>query len=91
MVRRVPKRGFRPVRSHRVRTVNLRDLGRFEDGAEVTPETLRAVGLVRGHDVEVKVLGGGTLSRKLLVRAHAFSRAAREKIEAAGGRCEVIG
>jgi large subunit ribosomal protein L15 len=68
--------------------VNLRALEeRFDDGAEVSPETLRANGLAKRKGVPVKVLGQGELSKKLTVSAHAFSKAAREKIEAAGGSC----
>ena len=70
--------------------VNLADLeARFDDGAEVTPETLKAAGLAtRKHPV--KILGNGDLSKKLTVRAHAFSATAREKIEAAGGSAETL-
>jgi large subunit ribosomal protein L15 len=71
--------------------VNLRDLdGRFDDGAEVTPELLREKNLAKRKDVPVKVLGQGDISKKLTVHAHAFSATAREKIEAAGGTCQVI-
>ncbi len=78
-----------PFRTH-TQPVNVSDLdARFEAGAEVTPETLRAAGLAtRKHPV--KVLGRGEISTKLTVRAHAFSGSAKEKIEAAGGTCEVI-
>ena len=66
--------------------VNVRDLElRFEDGAEVTPETLKASGLVRKLSIDVKVLGEGELTKKLAVSAHGFSKSAVEKIEAAGG------
>ena len=71
--------------------VNLRDLdARFDDGAEVTPESLAGKGLATRKGVPVKVLGQGELSKKLTVRAHGFSKAAREKIEAAGGACEEL-
>jgi large subunit ribosomal protein L15 len=71
--------------------VNLRDLdARFDDGAEVTPDTLRAAGLATRKDVPVKVLGQGDLSKKLTVSAHGFSKSAREKIEGAGGACTVL-
>ena len=71
--------------------VNLRDLDqRFEDGAEVTPESLRAAGLATRRGVPVKVLGQGDLGKKLTVHAHGFSKAAREKIEGAGGSCTVL-
>jgi len=71
--------------------VNLRDLDeRFDDGAEVTPETLRERGLARRKGVPIKVLGQGEISKKLNVSAHGFSKSAREKIEAAGGSCAVV-
>src|SRR4051794_34052298 len=81
---------FEPFRTH-TQPVNLRDLeARFEDGAEVTPDTLKAAGLAKRKDIPVKVLGQGELNKKLTVRAHAFSAAAREKIESAGGTTEVL-
>src|SRR5436190_10426052 len=71
--------------------VNLRDLdARFDAGAEVTPDSLRAAGLATRKGVPVKVLGQGDLSKKLTVRAHAFSASARAKIESAGGAAELI-
>jgi len=80
---------FEKFRTH-TQPVNLATLEeRFDDGAEVTPESLRAAGLAtRKHPV--KVLGNGDLSKKLTVRAHAFSATAREKIEAAGGSAETL-
>ena len=80
---------FEKFRTH-TQPVNLRDLeARFDAGAEVTPETLREAGLATRRD-PVKVLARGDLSKKLTVRAHAFSASAREKIEGAGGSAEVI-
>ncbi len=71
--------------------VNLRDLeARFEGGAEVTPEGLRERGLATRRKVPIKVLGQGELSKALTVHAHAFSKTARDKIEAAGGVCRLI-
>jgi large subunit ribosomal protein L15 len=71
--------------------VNLRDLdARFDDGAEVTPDALREKNLATRKDVPVKVLGQGEISKKLTVHAHGFSATAREKIEAAGGTCQII-
>src|SRR5438552_9676557 len=71
--------------------VNLRDLdARFDDGAEVTPDALRAAGLATRKGIPVKVLGQGDLSKKLTVHAHGFSKAAREKIEGAGGACQAL-
>ncbi len=81
-----------PFERFRTKTqpVNVASLQeRFEAGAEVTPETLRAAGLAKGRD-PVKVLGQGELSKKLTVRAHGFSSSAREKIEAAGGTAETL-
>jgi large subunit ribosomal protein L15 len=80
---------FEPFRT-RTQPVNLSDLNRFEDGAEVTPEALRDRGLATRKRIPVKVLGRGELERKsLTVIAHGFSASAREKIEAAGGTCTV--
>ena len=80
---------FEPFRTHN-QPVNVADLeARFDAGAEVTPETLRAAGLATRKD-PVKVLGRGDISKKLTVRAHAFSASAKEKIEAADGTAEVI-
>jgi large subunit ribosomal protein L15 len=81
---------FEPFRTH-TQPVNLEDLeARFESGAEVTPEALKAHGLAQKKDVPVKVLARGELSKPLTVQAHGFSAAARERIEAAGGTCVVI-
>src|SRR5437764_7979337 len=71
--------------------VNLRDLdARFDDGAEVTPDSLRAAGLATRKGVPVKVLGQGELSKSLMVHAHGVSKTAREKIEGAGGVCQLV-
>jgi large subunit ribosomal protein L15 len=76
-----------PIGPHRTLmvAVNVRDLERFDAGAEVTPEVLVEAGLIRNTRTEVKILGQGDLSKKLTVTAHAFSATAREKIEGAGG------
>ncbi len=80
---------FEQFRTH-TQPVNVATLSeRFDAGADVTPESLRAAGLAKGSD-PVKILGNGDLSKKLTVRAHAFSATAREKIEAAGGTAETI-
>jgi large subunit ribosomal protein L15 len=82
-----------PFENFRTRTqpVNLRDLeSRFDDGAEVTPDALKQRGLATRRDVPVKVLGQGELKKKLTVHAHAFSKSAREKIESAGGTCQIL-
>jgi large subunit ribosomal protein L15 len=81
---------FEPFRTH-TQPINLSDLNRFDDSAEVSPQTLRDKGLARRKGVPVKILAKGNLERKnLTVSAHAFSAAAREKIEAAGGSCTVV-
>jgi large subunit ribosomal protein L15 len=76
-----------PMGPHRTVTaaVNLRELDRFDEGAEVTPESLSERGLIRSTRLDVKILGHGELKKKLSVTAHYFSASAREKIEAAGG------
>jgi large subunit ribosomal protein L15 len=82
-----------PFEKFRTRTqpVNLSDLeARFDSGAEVTPDTLREAGLATRRAVPVKVLGGGEISKSLTVHAHGFSKSAREKIEAAGGTCQLL-
>jgi large subunit ribosomal protein L15 len=90
LVRRVPKRGFRSPRPDDVEIVNLRALAAFGDGATVDPEGLARRGLVRGRAAAVKVLADGDAPRNLVVRAHRVSAAARTKIEAAGGRVEIL-
>ena len=78
-----------PFRTYTV-PVNLRDLDRFEAGAEVTPESLVEVGLIKNTKTDVKLLGDGDVSKKLTVRVHAISASAREKIEAAGGTITLL-
>ncbi len=81
---------FENFRTH-TQPVNLRDLeARFDDGAEVTPEALVQRGLATRKGVPVKILGQGELGKKLTVNAHAFSKTAREKIESAGGVCNIV-
>ena len=88
--RRIPKRGFTPLNRVEYAVVNLRDLADLED-TEVTPELLRARGLVGKKALPLKVLGTGELGRAITVHAHAFSGSARAKIEAAGGTAAVLG
>ncbi|RMG85445.1 MAG: 50S ribosomal protein L15 [Chloroflexi bacterium] len=92
LVRRLPfKRGFTNIFRIEYQEVNLDALQeRFEDGAEVTPQALVDAGLIREADEPVVVLGRGELSKKLTVRAHRFSKRARELIEAAGGTVEKL-
>ena len=87
--RRLPKRGFRPLRRVEYQVVNVRDLGRVE-GERVDLESMKAAGLVGSLNRPVKILGEGELDRALKVTAHAFSRSAREKIEKAGGEANEI-
>lgn len=89
--RRLPRRGFNNARFARQwSVVNVGDLNVFEDGTEVTPDVLLARRLVRKLRDGVKILGGGTLERRLVVKAHGFSREAVAKIEAAGGQAQVL-
>jgi large subunit ribosomal protein L15 len=88
--RRLPKRGFKNFNRKIWAEVNLERLNCFADGTEVTPELLLENGLINKVYDGVKVLGRGELEKKLTVKAHAFSGSATTKIEAAGGKAEVI-
>lgn len=89
--RRVPKlRGFKPRDKKEYHLVNVEKLNLFSDGDVVTPQALVEKGILRKVQKEVKVLGRGTLERRLTVRAHAFTAGATAKIEAAGGSVEVV-
>lgn len=87
--RRLPKRGFTSVFKKEYAIINIDDLNSFDAGTEVTPELLKNSGLVKGQ-LDIKVLGNGVLEKALTVKAQKFSKAAVEKIEAAGGKVEVI-
>ncbi len=89
LLRRIPKRGFNRGFKIIYASVPVSALECFADGSEVTPAVLRAKGLIRGNS-PVKVLGGGELKKKLLVRANAFSESARLRIAEAGGECFVL-
>ena len=91
LIRRIPKRGFNN-KSHATVyiPVNLESLNAFEEGATVDEAALRSVGLANGRGDGVKILGGGELKKKLKVTAHKFSTAAKVKIEALGGTCEIV-
>ncbi len=92
LIRRLPKRGFNNARhTTRYEVVNLEALNRFDEGARVDVESLKQAGLANGRWHGIKILGDGELTKKLQVRAHAFSASAKAKIEAKGGACEVIG
>ena len=92
LIRRIPKRGFTNIFAKEYAIINVEDLNRFEDNTLVTPELLISEGMVkRGKVVDgIKVLGDGDVNKKLTVKAHKFSKTAAEKIEAAGGKVEVI-
>ena len=91
LFRRIPKRGFSNARFKKVYAViNLDDLNKFEDGAEVTPEILKDMKLEKKQLDGIKVLGNGTLEKKLTVKASKFSKTAKEAIEKTGGKAEVI-
>jgi large subunit ribosomal protein L15 len=90
LYRRLPKRGFTNIFATNYSEINIETLNRFEDGAEITPELLKESGIIKKQLDGVKVLGRGELNKKLTVKAHKFSKGAIEKIEAAGGKVEVI-
>ena len=89
LYRRLPKRGFTNINTKEIVGINVAALNRFEDGADVTIESLMDIGLVKNPRDGVKILGKGTVTKKLNVKVTAFSASAKEKIEAAGGTCEV--
>ena len=91
LFRRLPKRGFsNAMFKVEYSTINVSDLEKFEDGAVVTPELLKEMGILKKQLAGVKVLGNGNLTKKLTVKASKFSASAVEKIEAIGGKAEVI-
>ena len=91
LFRRLPKRGFSNAKFKTVYAViNLSDLEKFEKDAVVTPELLHEMGLIKNQLDGIKVLGNGTLTKKLVVKAHKFSNTAKAKIEELGGKAEVI-
>ncbi|MEO1085562.1 MAG: 50S ribosomal protein L15 [Acidobacteriota bacterium] len=90
LIRRVPKRGFTNIFRTEYSVVNVRDLADLAEEGDITPESLLAHGKVlRGRPV--KVLGDGELDKAITIKAHKFSKSARQKIEAAGGTCEELG
>ena len=90
LARRIPKRGFINIFAKPLEAVNVSALNRFEDGAVVDAEALLAAGILSKCTYGVKIIGNGELSKKLTVNAAAFSEAAKQKIEAAGGKAEVV-
>ena len=90
LARRIPKRGFNNIFAKPLEVIHLTSLNKFEDGATVNVSDLLEKGILSKCEYGVKVLGNGSLTKKLTVRATAFSASAKEKIEAAGGKAEVI-
>ncbi|MCL5038545.1 MAG: 50S ribosomal protein L15 [Firmicutes bacterium] len=88
--RRLPKRGFNNIFKKEYALVNVAELNRFEEGTEITPELLLKSKVIKDLKAGLRVLGEGELSKSLTVKANHFSRAAQEKIQAAGGKAEVI-
>ncbi|HLS34865.1 MAG TPA: 50S ribosomal protein L15 [Bacillota bacterium] len=90
LFQRLPKRGFTNIHRKEYVIVNLDTLNLFEDGTEITPELLLEKGVVNKLNAGLKVLGRGAVDKKLTVKAHKFSASAKEAIESAGGKTEVI-
>ena len=90
LYRRIPKRGFTCINSKNIVGINLSALERFDNDTVVSVETLIESGIVKNPRDGVKILGGGELTKKLNVQVNAFSESAKEKIEALGGKAEVI-
>ena len=90
LARRLPKRGFNNIFAKRLESVNVSALNKFEDGATVNACDLLEKGILSKCEYGVKILGNGSITKKLTVQASAFSASAKEKIEAVGGKAEVI-
>ena len=90
LYRRIPKRGFTNIWRKEYEIVNVETLNRFDNGTEVTPELLIAEGIVKQVKDGIKILGNGKLEKNLTVQAQKFTKSALEKIEAAGGKAQVI-
>ncbi|MCR5686489.1 MAG: 50S ribosomal protein L15 [Lachnospiraceae bacterium] len=90
LYRRIPKRGFKNRNTKEIIGINMSRLEVFEDGATVTIDALKEVGIIKNPKDGVKILGNGELTKKLTVKANAFSATAKEKIESLGGKAEVI-
>ena len=90
LYRRIPKRGFKNRNTKEIVAINMSKLEVFEDGATVTIDAMKEVGIIKNPKDGVKVLGYGELTKKLTVQANAFSATAKEKIESLGGKAEVI-
>jgi large subunit ribosomal protein L15 len=90
LARRIPKRGFNNIFAKPLEAVNVSALEKFDNGATVDAEALLAAGILSKCQYGVKILGNGELTKNLTVKASAFSEAAKQKIEAAGGKTEVV-
>ena len=90
LYRRLPKRGFTNINSKEIVGINVSVLERFENDSVVSVETLLETGVIKNPQDGVKILGNGELTKKIVVKANAFSEGAKAKIEAVGGTCEVI-
>lgn len=91
LVRRIPKRGFTNAWARTIAEINVGDLEElFDSGAAITPDALRAAGIIKHRFDQLKILGDGELTKKLTVSAHRFSASAKEKIEKAGGSVTII-
>ena len=90
LARRIPKRGFKNIFAKEYEGINVDVLEKFEDGSVVDAQAIRDAGIVKNTRDGIKILGRGELTKKLTVRAAAFSESAKQKIEAAGGKAEVI-
>jgi large subunit ribosomal protein L15 len=88
--RRVPKRGFVNIFAKNIKSINVRDLEKFDDGTVVDAEKLIEAGIVKNRFDGIKILGNGDLTKKLTVKVNAYSSSAKQKIETAGGKAEVI-
>lgn len=88
--RRIPKRGFHNIFAEKPVAINVSDLEKFKDGTVIDAELLAAAGVIGNANCGVKILGNGELSKNLTVKAAAFSASAKEKIEKAGGKAEVM-
>lgn len=87
---RIPKRGFNNIFAKKIVAINVSDLNKFEDGAEVDAQALVNAGIVKKEYDGIKILGNGEISKKLTVKVAAYSESAKQKIEAAGGKAEVV-
>jgi len=90
LARRIPKRGFNNIFAKPLTAINVASLNRFENGATIGAKELLESGVLSKCEYGVKILGNGTLTRKLTVKVAAFSESAKQKIEAAGGKAEVV-